>query len=202
MFLLLPLPGSLLWPHSSSEASSSVSFFPLVFETGLLWVALATHFVDQAQASSPAEKWSLESWTDYANYILISLSIFQCSGANPGFDMLGKHFTTEPTPVLPVLTILYLITSFTPTINGNVKSSPLLCWKASFACCGHSTADSGLGLNAVCWLALSLKPLGILEALRTYHLILIISCLFQSQSKTRTTPFKSYGNSWSPLEMG
>lgn len=27
MFLLLPLPGSLLWPHSSSEASSSVSFF-------------------------------------------------------------------------------------------------------------------------------------------------------------------------------
>lgn len=36
MFLLLPLPGSLLWPHSLSEASSSVSFFPLVFETGFL----------------------------------------------------------------------------------------------------------------------------------------------------------------------
>lgn len=64
--------------------------------------------------------------------------------------MLGEHFTIELMPVLPVLTILYLITSYAHTLHGNIKSSLLLCWTASFACCGHSPGDSGLGLNAIC----------------------------------------------------
>lgn len=96
--------------------------------------------------------------------------------------MLGKHFTIELMPVLPVLTVLSLITSFT-YIHVNVKfkgpglPSPPGCYVGQWTWpeCHLLTCP---GVKA------SSNILGILEALHTYPLILIVSCLFQSQNKT------------------